>query len=419
MTQMSRNTVLVAFLRIAELIMQLLLFFMAYILVRMVFMQGQEPDVVACFLLIGIPVMVLYATRIFMKNGLLMFCVHVAVAVGMLLQDMMIQERIPYVIIGVVLMIYSIGLCINGQGLEAEHVSISMVSVFVIAVLVGEYMGISGVTSVAVYTGVLYATLQIVYHNANNLNEYITRNQDIANFPLDQIISINALMMLVVTALCGGILMVCYNHWLSQLIRRFVSLVGSGFRNILKAIFSFDWESGETYIPEGPMDESGIVELQEMMEENIWTVIFQMIGIILGIMLAVVAITGVIIGIVTLLLKLIRGMNSSIQNATDVKEFVLPIGMEQQFLKRREKKETQKADGLSEKVRRVYQKMILKNAKKRGEQVQNYMQPSEITNAYVTSHQEEITAIYEKARYSNQSMTKEELEQLKKYRKES
>ena len=60
--------------------------------------------------------------------------------------------------------------------------------------------------------------------------------------------------------------------------------------------------------------------------------------------------------------------------------------------------------------------MILKNAKKRGEQVQNYMQPSEITNAYVTSHQEEITAIYEKARYSNQSVTKEELEQLKKYR---
>lgn len=419
MTQLSRNTLLVAFLRIAELAMQLLLFFMAYILARMVFMQGQEPDVATCFLLIGIPVVVLYATRIFMKNGLLMFFVHVVVSVGMLLLEMMIQEKIPYVIIGVVLMIYSISLCINGQELEAEHVPTGMVSVFVIAVLVGEYMELSGVTSVAVYTGVLFATIQIVYHNANNLNEYITRNQDIANFPLDQIISINALMMLVVTALCGGILMICYNQWLSSLVRRFVSLIGDGFKNLLQAIFSYEWESGPNYIPAEQINESGIAELQGMIEDNIWTVIFQMIGIILGIVLAVVVITGVIIGIVTLLLKLIRSMNSSMQNATDVKEFVLPIGMEQQFLKRRERKETSKADGLSEKVRRVYQKMILKNAKKRGEQVRTHMQPSEITQTYLASHQEEITAIYEKARYSNQSVTKEELEQLKKYRKES
>lgn len=419
MTQMSRNTLLLAFLRMAELVLQVLLFFLSYVLARMVFMQGQEPDVAKCFLLIGFPVVVLYATRIFLKNGLVMFLIHIAVAVGMVLQNQIIQEKIPYLIIGVILMVYSISLCTKGQELEAEHVPMGMISVFVIAVLVGEYMELSHITSIAVYLGVLFTTIQIVYHNANNLNEFITRNQDIANFPLDQIISIDALMMLVVTALCGGILMICYNHWLSQLVRRFVTLVGDGIRGLLQAIFSYEWESGPNYIPAEQIDESGIAELQGLMEENIWTVIFQMIGIILGIGLAVAAVTGVIIGLVSLLLKLIRSMNSSMQNATDVKEFVSPIGMEQQFVKRSEKREKQKTDGLSEKVRRVYQKMILKSSKKRGEEVRANMQPSEITNVYLASHQDEITAIYEKARYSNQPVTKEELEQMKKYRKES
>lgn len=417
MKRVSRNTLLVAFLRIAELVLQLLVFFMTYILIRIIFMQEQEPDMWKCMFLIGIPTFVLYVSRIMMKQGVILFVEHIVVAVGMLMQDdMIVQERIPYVVVGVILIVYSMSLCMNGQQLEAEHIPTGLISVFIVAVLLGEYMHLNGVILVAVYMGVGFLILQIIYHNANNLNEYIMRNQDIVNFPVNQIISINAFIMSVVTMLCGTILLVCYNQWLRQLLSKFVTKLGEVLKQLLQAFFSYEAGNATGQASSGQIDQSVLSDMQGG-DGGILAIVFQIIGIALGISIAIVAVTGVVVGIVTLLARMIRSMDSTIENAVDVKEFVLPIGMEQQLLKRRERKSLIKVDGMSGQVRRIYQKMVLKSAKRRGAEVHGNMQPSEITQEYVASHQEEITAIYEKARYANESVTKEELEQMKEYRK--
>lgn len=416
-SKFTKNTLLVAFLRISELVMQILLYFVILLSTRALFRLDSTLNIVNILMVSGTSVTILYLTRIFLNNGILLTVIHIAVGIGIVQCGATAEEKIPYVIELIILMIHSIGLCKKEQALQAERPHIGLVSMFVIAVLAGNHTGLSQVVSISIYLGTLFIVLQVLYHNANNLNEYITRNQDIANFPVQQMISIDALLMLVLTAICGIVLMICYNDMVIQLVTEIVEAAKDAFLKLLSVIFSYKRESTPNYVPEQEPLELGIMELHSLMEDSIWTTIFQVIGYVLGVIILAIIIIGIITGSFSFLIRFIKEMRGSMQNGTDVKEFISPINLEQFFVNKKTKKDKIVGNSVNAKVRRIYKKKIMKKATITNTEIDKKMLPTQLSELYLTNNQKEITDIYEKARYSNHIVENEELVKLIKSQK--
>lgn len=81
---------------------------------------------------------------------------------------------------------------------------------------------------------------------------------------------------------------------------------------------------------------------------------------------------------------------------------------------RRVKIERQAAGSENEAVRQLYKKSVVKSLKK--EKPDTTLTPEELTRKTITedvSLSEQITGLYEKARYSNEAVSKDETKQLK------
>jgi hypothetical protein len=109
-----------------------------------------------------------------------------------------------------------------------------------------------------------------------------------------------------------------------------------------------------------------------------------------------------------------KGFNNAKRKDTDYLEKIKPAEKAKRTASVKMQKKEAKPSTESEAVRKFYKKSVIRGSKKK--KPDNTLQPSELTRAAITDNRqdsEEITKIYEKARYSNEQITKEETKHLK------
>ena len=109
-------------------------------------------------------------------------------------------------------------------------------------------------------------------------------------------------------------------------------------------------------------------------------------------------------------MNLFKKMNVTTKEQ-DVKEFIFAKDIRERSIKRRTKSDLDKK--LNKKVRSIYKAMVTRNATKKHNIINASMTPTEISNLYINQERETVTSIYEKARYGNDEVTKEEITILK------
>lgn len=407
----SGNRILVYCLRISEVVMQALVFFII-LLMLYAFVSTRDISIVTCLLVSVLPVFVLYIARRHVHNGVILFMIHICAAAFIYIMGSTPAEKVVHIIAGAVLIIFSVSLSVKVQKDNQEKMPIGLISVFIVAVILGNYLESHSITLAGMYCGEVYIILQVVYHNFSNVNDFIMMNRDRTTLPVKQMITVNSFIMAILATLCIGVTLLFSNSYVNKMLHSVGLLMKDAVLSVLRFFFSLlNYKEEESVITE-PIEENGLTELQALAQDSASSDIINGILTIFGIVL----VTLVVILIIAGLVRLIKTMGSS-RSGEDVKEFILI--KERKEFRIRQKKKADREKSTNAKARKIYKSIVTKNAARCGNKINDSMVPADISKLYINGDQNLATDIYEKARYSNQQVTQQEVEALKKYRKQS
>ncbi|MBO5336656.1 MAG: DUF4129 domain-containing protein [Lachnospiraceae bacterium] len=416
----AKNRVLWCLLRSMEAAMQILLFFVVLLMASCQFISRNLWGIGKCFLLAALPVLVLYLTRLWAQNNVLILLTHIFVAVLVVTRGSTGDEIFAYIILSVSLLVFS--LSIGGVAIKrdsatkrnsAEKLPLGFVCLFVVAMVLGRQMEFVQLESIGMYGGALFIILQILYMNFDSVNKYIVLNQGIANLPVKQIVWVNSFQMSVLVILFCGVTYLFGNSYVGRMVESISGFLGSVMKCLLRLLFSFG-KDGRTkvYVP----DESfgggrGMQELWAIVEDTIWRDILNGIGMIFGSVVGSISIIGLSALLLVLIIKKLKSM--SFGGESDIKEFMVPTDVIEFFVSPKKKTEEEEARGLNRKVRKLYKSYVKKRAVQKQGMVKGTMLPAEISETYVEKETVRVTEIYEKARYGSEPVSAEEWKRLK------
>jgi len=338
--------------------------------------------------------------------------IHICAAAFIYIMGSTPAEKVVHIIAGAVLIIFSVSLSVKAQKDNQEKMPIGLISVFIVAVILGNYLESHIITLAGMYCGEVYIILQVVYHNFSNVNDFIMMNRDRTTLPVKQMITVNSFIMAILATLCIGVTLLFSNSYVNKMLHSVGLLMKDAVLSVLRFFFSLlNYKEEESVITE-PIEENGLTELQALAQDSASSDIINGILTIFGIVL----VTLVVILIIAGLVRLIKTMGSS-RSGEDVKEFIL--AKERKEFRIRQKKKADREKSTNAKARKIYKSIVTKNAARCGNKINDSMVPADISKLYINGDQNLATDIYEKARYSNQQVTQQEVEALKKYRKQS
>lgn len=406
----SRNLILVCCLRILEAGMQILVFFIILFMLSYTFVTEHDTRIITCLFISSIPVFVLYIARHHIHNSIVLFILHIGVAAFIFSMGNTAEEKVAYIIMGAILIIFSVSLCIKEQRENSEKLPVGLIGVFIGAVILGNYLGFDMITGAGIYCGEIYIILQVIHHNFSNVNHFIVLNRESKTLPAKQMIAVNTFIMSILITLCFGVIQIFGNGYVNRLLLSIVTLIKDAVFFVLRFLFSFG--NHEVKEPAAPntLKDKGMAEFNALTQDSIWTNILNTIVTIIGIALII----GFVILITVGLVRLVKRMGSS-YSGEDVKEFIISKQNRESKIRRGRKEEREITSNA--KARKIYKSVVTKNAAKSGNKIIASMVPADISKLYINGDQNTATDIYEKARYSNKQITQEEIDTLKKYRK--
>lgn len=280
---------------------------------------------------------------------------------------------------------------------------------FVIIFLIIQILQVDILSRISFYFGLCFIAAYIIGKYLKNIIRYIYDNNDTDNVPLKQIYKLNG-FYLASAGVLAGILSV-----LGKLLG--VDRLLQPILDIIKNIFST--------ISEGSIDFSKMrlpsAEKKDVAEKHISGLYNNsgIVGKILFISLAIViAVAALIMGFV-ILRGIYRRLKSNYYRSSKVNDFIEYIDENSQDYRSNFKSLFNKIDlkgkTNNEKVRLFYYKKILK-LKKKDLGRYNKMTPEEISKDASRGKNlglEEITVVYEKARYSEDECTNQDLNSIK------
>jgi hypothetical protein len=400
-------------LRIMEVVMQLTVFVMLLMLAY-AFVSANVTSFLPYLLVVSLPIVVLYFARRHVHQGILLIMIHVGVILYMLLVGNTEEEKIANVLVGIILMIVSINLRTRELKNKPEKMPVGLVGLFIVGVILGNYLELDTLAKASIYYGEVYILLQVIYRNFNNLHGFIQSNCELTTLPIKQMLSVNTFIMTILVTLCGGVMLLFHNSSVNHMLRSIVILIKDSILFVIKFLFSLFQHSEDKSVIKEKVQEKGLEELNELAKNNIWVDIINGIMMVLGIALVIIVVVAAIVSIVMAFVRLIRKM-SSLNTGEDVKEFILSKEIREFRLRHHRIDASEKSTNA--KIRKLYKSIVIKNAEKCGDKINASMVPRDISNLYIHGDQNTATDIYEKARYSNQQITQEEIEVLKEYKK--
>jgi hypothetical protein len=291
----------------------------------------------------------------------------------------------------------------------SEQVHMAFVSFMVIGYMAGAISGRKIVMSLEVVLFIAFVLLQVLYNDLKKLNMVFATNSHKKEFPAQQLRRVNVMIIVSTCVLILMGMLLFYNGEYGNIF----SIIGTGvfaaFRWIIRLILAI-WGSGKA--DSSSVQEEATQAAEEILDETDFyepSVAAQAAMEVFGIALSVAA----VLGILYLIYSYAKGFNRAKRKDTDYLEKIKPAERVKRSSHKMKQKE-EKPSTENEAVRRFYKKSVIRGSKKK--KPDKTMQPSELTRAAITDNRqdsEEITKIYEKARYSNEQITKEETKHLK------
>lgn len=409
-----KNTLIVCALRFMELAMQTMVFALALMLILIGFFSRENESVLKCFAVMGIPVAALFFIRGWCKSQAVTIAVHAGCILFAVLIAVDAMERVSYMIVITALLIYSGMLIINEKGRQGEQMPVGMIALFISALFVGAMTECRTIEACSLYCGIAFILIQVVYHNLNNMNDIMLMNREISNFPARSMVSVNLFIMSIVGVLCVGAMVLVNNQYVYRMVEGLGSIFIILLRYMLKFLLRKDEEPDideDLTNKEKPQPDNELFaqEWQGGLLEDILNGIAIIIGIVL--------IVTVIICLAAAFVRLMRRFRGTGNAEGDIKEFIVPQGINTYRIHRRKKEEDGIRGSGNIKARKLYKSIVKKGAAKKGTSIDSNMMPEEISSRFIAHGADEATAIYEKARYSDTQVSEEEVELLKKLRK--
>jgi uncharacterized membrane protein len=262
---------------------------------------------------------------------------------------------------------------------------------------------------------VLFVLLAFLANQLKELNSLFISNAGKSEFPAERITGINMIMVMVVSGLMILGMILFYSGDYGNIF----TLIGSGFvavvRIVLKLLLRLIREKEEvSTMPEdsvNPVTDDDVVKGDNDLaftDNPVMSALFTAFAIVLVIALVVF--------IVYMIIRYAKNFKKSQDNNGDEIEFIGNDRRTEARIKRRQRAEEAKNMPVNMQYRKAFRKAAIKSSKAArdsdGKSLEN-MQPQDITINRITNDADaadRITASYEKARYSDKNISKEELE---------
>lgn len=296
---------------------------------------------------------------------------------------------------------------------EGEKVSLYCAVCMIIGYFAAYYKGNSVVMELEIALCIIFVVLQIIYGNVLSLYQVFRINKDKTNFPAIQMKKVTAFVTITVTAMILLGMMVFYNGEYGNiftLVKNGLYSVAKFFvRLLLMFLGAFGKNAKETPVEETTKEAETEEPETTIFEDADGSDFMEALAEAFGLVLIIAC----IIGIIYVVREYIKNFNSAKKIGRDYIENVKP--KEDSEVVEKPVIVNQRKETKSEKnVRKIYKRLVLKGNKGKAPDVSHT--PDRLTTDNITDDKalaDEITYIYEKARYSNENVSKSDIDKMK------
>lgn len=408
-------------------------------------LAGNNPDTSYYCLIVLIPVLVTYFSRKYVSSYPLFIFINIVfvfIAAKLSKTDI---EFAGYVFVAAAIAVHSIrlkSLYIQKKQYErAEEISYDVsgrssddmklavgaeeklhiaYGIFMVAFYIaGSYKHNNKLMGIQLFLFIAFVICQFFYNQLNELYKIFSINEGKSEFPARRILRINVIMIIVFASFMVIGMLIFYSGKYGNIFQT----ISAGLMAVLKAIL---WVLLKL-LGRGP-DSSTIYEEETTTtqaefgtNEDLFVPQNNALANALMEVVAITAIIGVFIWIIYAIVKYAKNFGRSLDDDVDEVEYLNKASEKEQYRIKPEK-EREPADKNNIQYRKLYKKYarskkyMTKN-KLSGVKPDKEMMPDEITRKLITDDEEKssiITKNYEKARYSDSEVSKEDIEFLKK-----
>lgn len=403
---MSDNRIIRVLLNILQLFMQMVV---AVVVVNMLlhgFMRYEKFQVFNT-LYIGVVICIFYFTNMLVKSGKLAFFLHFAAVASILfVVNGTAEDKMVIIVPAIALAYYSIK-----RKSEAPFMALDMGIIVFCAIVGGSIPAESG-TVIPLFGAIIYVISYFIWYNLKNLNEFVIKNGSVKSFNAEQAINVNSVMLAIFMMISCVAMFVITKLNLQELIRGV--LLGL-WRGVLAI-----WHALDLEMPKGGYDleqslekkpSESVEDLPGLFEMSEGNDVLDMIAVVFG--------SVILVCMLVMVIRSLRNFRYEKCKNSDVKEFVKPRFNQVKKAENREKMNFFWNTPNEVAVRKLYQDLIKKKLKK-GQSVDDKDTPSEITTGIIgwDENTQNLTQIYEKARYSDEKISGEEVTEMRNLRKQ-
>lgn len=357
-------------------------------------------------LCIGPVVAVYYLAKSFVKHGKVATLLHVAAAGSVLyLVQGTTEDKVLVLLPAIGFMYYSLK-----RRTEKPFIQLDL-GILVACYVAGTTMSAESGTVLPLYATFIYMAAYFIWYNIEHLNKMVLENGSVKSFNAEQAINVNSIMLTIFVIVSLAVMFILPNLQLQRLVYAVllamwrVALIGIQALHVYMPKGGYELEQSLEHRVEHYDDAPMALEMTEGND------ILDMIAVVFA---------GVIfVFMMVLVVRALRNLRYHKSQGNDVKEFVRPT-LGKKNSRSGEKRKLLDLRGSNDQVARKLYKNIIKKNLNKGQQVKVQQAPYEISEHIMglTESTKQVTDIYEKARYSNEEISKEEVKLLQDYYKE-
>ena len=285
---------------------------------------------------------------------------------------------------------------------------------FIVAYLIGGSFKNDLMMKVCYYMCFAYALLYIVYMNFTRLNEYLTFNKEVESIPYEQISRTNYGTLGIYLLLTVALMVILPLIGIDKLAANFGAALKDLIAKLLNREIQYASNPEETkstekmFYMESPLGQLGSAETPA------WLRAFYTV---LSWIATVLVFGGLLFVLVAFAMRMMKAFYRADKGSNDRNEFLSGIKDEKSFMVSRPSPVKRMQEWLDRspnaQVRRIYKKQVLRHGK---EAPEKYMTPEEAENFVGFPQGKERSTLhemYEKARYSKDGCTREDVRALK------
>lgn len=401
---------------VIEIILHSAIFLTGMVVICYEPLSYRPEEYVLCLLVIPAVVLAWCMRHIKISNRKF-YMAHAIPVIATIIMGRSDNEKFLICILMLVLAGYSSYIMYRNEHADKEKPSYVMLAVMLFAFISGQSYGSKIVVYTAIVSTVVFVILSVLYDNLFRMKLVFRENAEMSDFPARRLIKVNVcIMVFTVLAILAAMFI---SGRIGSGDFTFLSRFGAAVARVVAIFVIWIIEmlgKFQDRAPQGaPRPEEDVSDrILEYMTEGSDGTIERLIN-------AAIAVIAIII-LIAVFAALFRALNRFMRKervkteGNDVIEFIKDENRESTIRTRKVRKERQAVSD-NDRFRKMYRRAVKKGMRKNGTKtLPASMTPTEITDSNITKEtalSAKITNAYEIARYSNESVTKEQIETLK------